>query len=195
MNINENNNNENNVNNINSYDIILLMTTGIIWGSSNFLIQIIPYYSLENILNNNRIFKYLYYITFNFPFVLVYLYDKLASITFFISLGRKSLNVSDVVLYCNGLSIIFSYFIEYFYFKWKHIHSIDINNECIDKDNDNVNQNQSKNLNKNQSLTKIEKEKQKLSDSTINDKVKELEDKYLIISIFLILLGAFLIKS
>lgn len=163
-----------------SLDLILLLLTGLIWGSSNFFIQIIPYFNFKN-RYSGIFFNYLYYILLNVPFFIVYIYDKLGSVTFYFSLGRKTLSVSDVVLYSNGFSIILGFIFEYSYFKIQQRKTVNLEKTI--------------NIDNNSNLTIMSENKpETYSTSYINSKLNELEDKNLIIAIILILIGAYFVK-
>lgn len=85
--------------------MIWLILTGLLWGVSNYLMEIHFFDYSEVDHSQGLVFRIRTFIESNWKSVLIYLLGQIGSVLFYYSLGSES-SLSSVVVTANGLSIL-----------------------------------------------------------------------------------------
>ncbi len=92
------------------FEVILILTVGIIWGSTNYLIELY-YYDYSQIENETNFIKRTYkFLIKNVKPLLFFIFNQLGSVLFYISLGKLSLSLTVII--SNSVSFITTFIFE-----------------------------------------------------------------------------------
>jgi hypothetical protein len=97
------------------FEVLLLLIVGILWGLTNYLIQIY-YCDYESLGKNDNFFKkIILFVKFNYKPIFFFLLNQSASVLFYFCLGKISLSLTVIV--SNSTSFITSLLCEMFHQK------------------------------------------------------------------------------
>lgn len=89
------------------FDFLILILVGILWGSTNYLIELYYYdYETDNTVNKYFFQRIYRYVIRNFRPIIFFILNQLGSILFYFCLGNISLSLTVVI--SNSVSFITS---------------------------------------------------------------------------------------
>jgi hypothetical protein len=97
------------------FEVFLLLLVGVLWGVTNYLIQIYycDYESFQN--NENLLKKFLLFLKYNYKPIFFSLINQSASVLFYFCLGKISLSLTVII--SNSTSFLTSLICEIFHLK------------------------------------------------------------------------------